>query len=131
MPPNQKFDKNQSNDIVSIAEALVASRDDMYAAESQDYLSEAGSANSLNADVLGGSASSNLGYNSMQYLNNNQLNNNQLQQRQLLQQQLRRQQLIRQQQQLQQQQQVNSYMTGTGLRGNNQLQQRMALAGNR
>jgi len=113
------------------AEALVASRDDMYAAESQDYLSEAGSANSLNADVLGGSASSNLGYNSMQYLNNNQLNNNQLQQRQLLQQQLRRQQLIRQQQQLQQQQQVNSYMTGTGLRGNNQLQQRMALAGNR
>ena len=109
----------------------MASRDDMYAAESQDYLSEAGSANSLNADVLGGSASSNLGYNSMQYLNNNQLNNNQLQQRQLLQQQLRRQQLIRQQQQLQQQQQVNSYMTGTGLRGNNQLQQRMALAGNR
>ena len=104
----------------------MASRDDMYAAESQDYLSEAGSANSLNADVLGGSASSNLGYNSMQYLNNNQL-----QQRQLLQQQLRRQQLIRQQQQLQQQQQVNSYMTGTGLRGNNQLQQRMALAGNR
>ena len=102
----------------------MASRDDMYAAESQDYLSEAGSANSLNADVLGGSASSNLGYNSMQYLNNNQLNNNQLQQRQLLQQQLRR-------QQLQQQQQVNSYMTGTGLRGNNQLQQRMALAGNR
>ena len=65
----------------------MASRDDMYAAESQDYLSEAGSANSLNADVLGGSASSNLGYNSMQYLNNNQLNNNQLQQRQLLQQQ--------------------------------------------
>ena len=111
----------------------MASRDDMYAAESQDYLSEAGSANSLNADVLGGSASSNLGYNSMQYLNNNQLNNNQLQQRQLLQQQLRRQQLIRQQQQLQQQQQqqVNSYMTGTGLRANNQLQQRMALAGNR
>ena len=99
----------------------MASRDELFASESLDnqeerYLSDAGSANTLNADVLGNSASSSLGYNSI-YYNNNQL------QRQQLQQQLRRQQLLRQQQQL-------GYMTGTGLL-NNQMQQRMALAGNR
>ena len=99
----------------------MAARDELFAAESADtqetrYLSDAGSANTLNADVLGNSASSSLGYNSI-YYNNNQL------QRQQLQQQLRRQQLLRQQQQL-------GYMTGTGLL-NNQMQQRMMLSGNR
>ena len=101
----------------------MASRDELFASESLDnqeerYLSDAGSANTLNADVLGNSASSSLGYNSI-YYNNNQL------QRQQLQQQLRRQQLLRKQQQ-----QLNGYMTGNGLL-NNQLQQRMMLSGNR
>ena len=74
-----------SNDIVPLAEALVSGRDELYAAESdtkERYLSEAGSSNTLNADVLGASASSGLGYNSLLY-------NNQMQQQQLLRQQVR------------------------------------------